>query len=190
VFCLLEVCIDDSLLTSSTSNNISTSNHQISCGEEFSVALDSEGYMYTTGSSQYGQLGNGETGEYFVTANKLAFANCNVFTRRTTFCHAPGEKTHGGGDKNQKVVPISLQDIRIQQVATGKHHTLALEAEAEGHIPRLWSWGCGDYGVLGHGIQADEYFPRLVGSLAHLRLPSQGPSRMAISAGQHCSELL
>ena len=35
-------------------------------------------------SSQYGQLGNGETGEYFITANKLAFSNCAVWTRRST----------------------------------------------------------------------------------------------------------
>lgn len=147
--------------------------------------------MYTTGSSEYGQLGNGETGQYFVTANKLAYANCSVFTKRTTFCHAPGEKLHGAGEKSTKVVPFSAsEDIRIQHIACGKHHALALEAESSAEAPRLFSWGCGDYGVLGHGVQADEYFPRMVGSVANLRLPAQGASHMALSAGQHCSELL
>jgi hypothetical protein len=45
---------------------------KIACGEDFSIALDDQGVMYTTGSSEYGQLGNGETGEYFVTANKVS----------------------------------------------------------------------------------------------------------------------
>jgi hypothetical protein len=44
---------------------------KIACGEDFSIALDTEGVMYTTGSSEFGQLGNGETGEYFVSANKV-----------------------------------------------------------------------------------------------------------------------
>jgi hypothetical protein len=44
---------------------------KIACGEDFSVALDDQGIMYTTGSSEFGQLGNGETGEYFVAANKV-----------------------------------------------------------------------------------------------------------------------
>jgi alpha-tubulin suppressor-like RCC1 family protein len=39
---------------------------QVSCGEAFSVALDEEGCMYTTGSSEFGQLGNGETGERII----------------------------------------------------------------------------------------------------------------------------
>lgn len=150
------------------------------------VAICDEGYMYTTGSSQYGQLGNGETGEHFITANKIAFANCNVWTKRTTFCHAPTEKLHSTSDTSAKVIPLP-EDIRVQQIACGKHHTLALEADSDGCLPRVFSFGCGDFGCLGHGVQADEYFPRLIGTLAHLRLPLQGPTQMAVSAGQHCS---
>ena len=45
---------------------------KIACGEDFSLALDTEGILYSTGSSEFGQLGNGETGEYFVTANKVS----------------------------------------------------------------------------------------------------------------------
>lgn len=38
--------------------------------------------------------------------------------------------------------------------------------------------------LQGHGIQADELYPRLIGSLSHLKLPSTGDSRTVISAGQ------
>lgn len=144
--------------------------------------------MYTAGSSEFGQLGNGATGEHFVTANKIAFANETAFARRTTFCHAPTEKLHSNGDKSTKVIPVP-EDIRIQQVACGKHHALALEADADAVFPRVFTWGCGDYGVLGHGIQADEYFPRCVGAMANMRLALTGASHLAISAGQHCSLL-
>lgn len=156
---------------------------QISCGEDFSVLLTTDGYVYTTGSSEFGQLGNGETGEYFVSANKLAFSNCNLFTKRTTFCHAPTEKLHVNNEK-AKVVPLD-EDIRIGQIATGKHHTLALEAPSN-HKPRVFSFGCGNYGTLGHGVQADEYFPRLIGIIAKLPIPD-GP--LQIAAGATCSLL-
>lgn len=169
----------------------------VACGEDFSIALDTDGYMYSAGSSEYGQLGNGETGQYFVAANKLAFANAQSFTKRTTFCHAPNEKIYGSSDTNTKVVPLT-EDIRIQQVVCGKHHSIALEANTmpnttttEHQQPRVFTWGCGDYGVLGHGIQADEYYPRNVGALANLRYTTTltSASEIRISAGQHCSLL-
>jgi alpha-tubulin suppressor-like RCC1 family protein len=139
--------------------------------------------MYTTGSSEFGQLGNGETGEHFITANKLAFANCNLFTKRTIFCHAPDEKLHFNSEMS-KVVSLN-EDVRIQYVACGKHHTLAVEAPSQ-RTPRVFSWGCGDYGCLGHGVQAPEYYPRLIGIL-------QGPAFVGqdyrVAAGPHCSLL-
>jgi alpha-tubulin suppressor-like RCC1 family protein len=147
--------------------------------------------VYTTGSSEYGQLGNGETGQYFISANKLGFANCNVFTRRTTFCHAPKEKLHTSNERAE-VVPIEgCEDIRIQNIACGKHHTLALEATSD-QTPRVFSWGCGDYGCLGHGVQADEYFPRLIGifsAASAMRIDLAGRGRLSVSAGAHCSLL-
>jgi alpha-tubulin suppressor-like RCC1 family protein len=155
---------------------------QIACGEDFTVALSSEGRIYTTGSSEYGQMANGETGEYFVAANKLAFANCNVLTVRTTFCHAPNEKLHMNNE-TCKVVPIS-EDIRIQAIACGKHHAIAVEA-ASSTQPRVFSWGCGNYGCLGHGVQADEYFPRNVGSLHNAQLGGD----VRVTAGATCSLL-
>ena len=128
-------------------------------------------------------MGNGETGEYFITANKLAFANCNVFTRRTTFCQAPNEKLWTNNEES-KVVPID-EDIRIQDIACGKHHSLAIEAASD-QTPRVFSWGCGNYGCLGHGAQKDEYFPRLIGTLKNTHL---GQGKISVSAGAHCSLL-
>jgi alpha-tubulin suppressor-like RCC1 family protein len=135
--------------------------HQIACGEDFSVAVDVHGYLYSTGSSEFGQLGNGATGEYFVTANKLAFTNDYQFTRRTTFCAATMPETSSAAAVTASVQPLG-EDIRIARVACGKHHAIAVEATAtitssDGtttHVkPRVFTWGCGNYGCLGHGVQ-------------------------------------
>lgn len=169
---------------------------QIACGEDFSLVLDDEGFMYSTGSSEFGQLGNGETGEYFVSASKMAFSNCHAFTKRATFCHAPDQKLYQTIKSRDatKVVPLQeTMDIRIASIACGKHHSLALEAprkdEGESSISRVFSWGCGDYGVLGHGVQADEYYPRLIATLSQ-SASQVVPSDSEISAGAHCSLLL
>lgn len=149
--------------------------------------------MYTTGSSQFGQLGNGETGEYFVTASKLDYANCNIFTLQNRFMERdPAQEFSGSSSATDKLVPIQ-EDIRIQHIACGKHHTLAVEADYEEEDeddpprPRVFSWGCGDYGVLGHGVQADEYRPREIAVLGtSVWLP---PGPLEVSAGAHCSLL-
>lgn len=145
-----------------------------------------DGYIYTTGSAEFGQLGNGETGEYFVTASKLAFANEISFKRRSVFCHAPTEKLHTSAGDRPPVVDLNEPDVRIQYIACGKHHAIAVEASSSNsqHTNRVFTWGCGNYGCLGHGVQADEYRPRLVGALAKI------PNIVSASAGASCSMAL
>ena len=194
--CCVCVCFDTLLCVFVVCRSLCV---QIACGEDFTMALSTEGHLYSCGSSQYGQLGNGETGEYFITANKLAFANATVLERRSVFCHAPTEKLHTNNE-TAKVVPIQNHDeILMQQVACGKHHTLVVEAtDASGddQRPRIFSFGCGDYGCLGHGIQKDEYYPRQVGLVAKLPLGSPSSSSsssdrpfLSVAAGAHCSLL-
>ena len=161
---------------------------QIACGEDFSVALDDQGYIYTTGSSEFGQLGNGETGEYFIAANKLGFANCHVFTRRTTFCHVANENKASSSSSKDKVVPLAdAADIRIAHIACGKHHVIAVEAPSSEGTCRVFSWGCGSYGCLGRGVQQDEYFPRQISGLTSVL---EHHVAQKVSAGSTCSLLV
>ena len=162
---------------------------QVSCGEVLSVFISDQGDLYTTGSSEFGQLGNGETGEYIQTAGKSSFANCSVFTLRTTFCHVSGEKLHGSAASSDKSVPIQGEEIKLAHVACGKAHVIAVECAAKGHSARVFSWGCGNYGCLGHGAQKDEYFPRLVGNLSAGHVFSSNPPVKAF-AGATCSMVL
>jgi alpha-tubulin suppressor-like RCC1 family protein len=155
---------------------------RVACGEDFSVALDEEGILYTAGSSEFGQLANGETGEYFMAANKLGYSNGYGFAPQTIFHQAAKDSSRN--DVMKKTTQI-MQDIRFQAIACGKHFALALEAPNKSNpSTRVFSWGSGNYGCLGHGRQADEYYPR------HVENCPTGMAGIKIAAGSTCSLLL
>lgn len=155
---------------------------RIACGEDFSVALDEEGILYTTGSSEFGQLANGETGEYFMAANKLGYSNGYGFAPQTIFHQSAKDSSRN--DQMKKTTQI-MQDIRFQDVACGKHFALALEAPNKNNpSTRVFSWGSGNYGCLGHGRQQDEYYPREVENCP------TGMAGIKIAAGSTCSLVL
>jgi hypothetical protein len=163
---------------------------QASCGENFSVLLDSDGIMYSAGLGEFGQLGNGETGEYFIAANKIGFANSTKFERRSLFV----QKEPRSGMYEAKTPPAPLPDsdnIRIGSISCGKNHTVAVEApfKDSSHGPqRVFTWGCGGYGVLGHGVQEDQFTPKMVNSFGSPIFKNNGPVRAA--AGAQCSIVL
>lgn len=163
---------------------------QASCGENFTVLLDSDGIMYSAGLGEFGQLGNGETGEYFIAANKIGFANSTKFERRSVFVHKPPRV--GMEDAKKSATPLADSDnIRIGSISCGKNHTIAVEAafKDESHGPqRVFSWGCGAYGVLGHGVQEDQYTPQMINVFVSPIFQNNSPVRVA--AGASCSLIL
>lgn len=158
--------------------------------------------MYTAGASEFGQLGNGETGEHIVTAGKVGFANSGKFIRRSVFVQSEADRdgmmssmmTSGALDSaTGRVKCVTLEDssqISLSSISCGRNHVVAVEAPTVGHshVPRVFSWGSGGYGCLGHVIQADEYFPRLV---AGFRGPIFANNHPVLAvAGCHCSLVL
>lgn len=149
---------------------------KVSCGENFSVLLSASGNIYTAGSAEFGQLGNGTTGEHFISANKLAFDNALRFEPRTTFVENSGKnKTN-----------IILEDLRFSEIACGKNHAIAIEApktsKVANHIRRVFSWGCGGYGCLMHGVQKDDYFPKSIEFFEHKQFEKNFPVSAALGA--------
>uniref|UniRef100_A0A7S4HXX2 Uncharacterized protein n=1 Tax=Odontella aurita TaxID=265563 RepID=A0A7S4HXX2_9STRA len=168
---------------------------QVACGENFSVLLTTQGHIYTAGLSEFGQLGNGATGEYFISANKMGFANSSKFERRPLFVQGEFDAKGGfsaGGKKGKKEKMVPLEDsadIAIGSIACGRNHTVAVEARpTSGQPSRVFTWGCGGYGCLGHGVQADQYTPRLVATLRGPLFAANSPVRAA--AGTQCSMAL
>ena len=50
-----------------------------------------------------------------------------------------------------------LAGVRVVGVATGCNHSIALAADG-----RVFTFGRGQYGALGHGDQQNEWTPRVV----------------------------
>uniref|UniRef100_A0A0B6ZY47 Protein RCC2 homolog n=1 Tax=Arion vulgaris TaxID=1028688 RepID=A0A0B6ZY47_9EUPU len=135
---------------------------RISCGGEFSVISDISGNVYSFGCPEYGQLGHNTDGKYFVKSNKIEFQCENVPRVITVFV----EKQRDG-----QVSPVT--DVDVREIACGANHALILDTKK-----RVFSWGFGGYGRLGHSDPKDEMVPRLVKYF-------DGPNRGAvqISAG-------
>lgn len=172
---------------------------QVACGDFFTLALDRNGYLYSTGSAEFGQLGNGETGEYIVTAGKTAFANAKSFERRAVFVSMDEETFGNNNKKMEDRLPLpDTYEIRLSSIACGRNHSVAVEAPFDApppvdrhdfrHVRRVFSWGAGNYGCLGHRIQADEYYPRLVDTLTGPLLTSNQPH--TAECGSQCSMII
>lgn len=66
-------------------------------------------------------------------------------------------------DVLQTSVPVQvpgLWEVGVVQIAAGEAHCVALSAAG-----RVFSWGRGKYGQLGHGTYADQHTPKEVGAV-------------------------
>lgn len=107
---------------------------QVGAGAEFSMFVTDDGQLYAAGCAEHGHLGNGATGERIQSYGKVVFGNAFTPLR----VHFP-------------------PDVSIRQVACGANHTVALDDRG-----KVWSWGWGAYGRLGHRQPNDELAPRRV----------------------------
>lgn len=135
----------------------------VAAGAEFSVALASDGSrVYVCGCPQYGQLGNGSTGEYIVSAGRSAFKE------RPSFEAVAELAKHSAGVGGYAAV------------ACGNNHTVALTGDG-----RVFTWGHGGYGRLGHGSATDVLVPTSIKGFEHER------NRVAkVAAGGACTFFL
>ncbi|XP_063223911.1 protein RCC2 homolog isoform X2 [Bacillus rossius redtenbacheri] len=119
---------------------------KVSCGGEFSVILDCKGSLHSFGCPEYGQLGHNTDGKYFVTSTKLGF-HCETTPKKVVMFV---EKTKDGHK-----TPIEV--VEIIEFSCGANHVVAVDSKR-----RVFSWGFGGYGRLGHAEQKDEMVPRLI----------------------------
>uniref|UniRef100_A0A8B9JA07 Regulator of chromosome condensation 2 n=1 Tax=Astyanax mexicanus TaxID=7994 RepID=A0A8B9JA07_ASTMX len=139
---------------------------KVSCGAEFSMVVDCKGNLYSFGCPEYGQLGHNSDGKFIARAQRIEF-DCELIPRRVAIFI---EKTKDG-----QVLPVP--NVVARDVACGANHTLVLDSQK-----RVFSWGFGGYGRLGHTEQKDEMVPRLV---KLFDFPGRGASQ--IYCGYQCS---
>lgn len=93
---------------------------QVSCGADFTVAVTTDGQVYTWGNPQYGQCADGSEHGYIGSNNRMIYS-----------------------PQGPKLVK-ALNGKTIVSVSCGTNHCLALDNEGQ-----MYTWGCSGYGRLG-----------------------------------------
>lgn len=121
---------------------------QVAAGLTFSLYLTTSGKVYASGSCERGQLGNGRTGEHFVSGNRMAFA-----------------------EENTPILVKGVADKKIVQISCGQQHSIVLDADGFAYV-----WGFGGYGRLGLGNANDSMTPALVPQFARESINARASS--------------
>lgn len=154
--------------------NASSQVRDIACGHDFSLACTADGNLYAFGHPEYGVLGQGTDGQFIKDGGKGAAIqySCEYTPKRI-------EKFVNKDAHGKVVSTIEASGIRIRAVAAGKNHALCVEdwdalEDGSPSLNRVYSWGWGGYGRLGHNASQDEFFPREITAFSNYALGPGG----------------
>merc|ERR1711962_709806 len=116
----------------------------VRCADEFSLFLTEDGKVFACGSPENGQLGHGRE-------DKEIAGKKEIFH----FAYTPNE-IELFVEKDEGEV-VSHGQPRIVYIDVGQNHSCAIDDNQ-----RLFTWGFGGYGRLGHNSTANELRPRLM----------------------------
>ena len=166
-------------------------------GQRHSAVISKEGQLFTFGNGNWGVLGHGNESNIKFNAPKLvkALAKKNVVDIALGEYHTialtddgnvytwgyAGKKGYfnwmysqevgalGHGDKESLFVPKKVQffqdnGLKVQQIAAGSYHCVALCDDGN-----LYTWGRGQYGVLGNGDNSYSLEPVLNEEFAYMK---------------------
>ena len=174
-----QMCFNNPIQVTST-NILSVSLAQVSCGENHTICLDNRGRVYCFGDNYYGQSGSHLNHyenvysplkvehfkqEYNARIVKVSSGKYHCVALDKTgrvFCWGLGAYGQLGCDKLNKriILPIlveSLSDKKIIDVRCGIYHTIALTNKRE-----LYCWGANNYGQCFQNInQENIIIPKL-----------------------------
>lgn len=163
----------------------------ISVGESHTVALKSDGTVWTWGANTYGQVGDNSTtqrdapvqvsglsGVVAVAAGK--FHSVAVKSDGTVWgwgLNSSGQLARSATSFPQRTTPTSAQSFSgAIAVAAGDNFTIALKADGT-----VWAWGGNASGQLGNGTTTSSATAVRVGSLTGIsRIAADGAHAMAL----------
>ncbi|XP_030832727.1 probable E3 ubiquitin-protein ligase HERC1 isoform X3 [Strongylocentrotus purpuratus] len=150
------------------------------------LALTSEGQVFSWGDGDYGKLGHGNT-----LTQKYPKVILGVLMGKVVVCISAGYRHSacvtddgqlytwgegdygrlGHGDSNSRNVPTLVKDVsNVGKVVCGSSHTIAVSQDSR----TVWSFGGGDNGKLGHGDTNRIYKPKIIESLIGLFIKKVG----------------
>lgn len=110
----------------------------IGCGWNYSIAIDSKGFVWTWGYGKDNALGRDTTDDSLI-PDKISLWTL--------------------ARKNKRVSPESEFE-QIKSIACGSKHVLALSIDGD-----VYSWGRGEFGRLGHGDTESKSHPYIIEDL-------------------------
>ncbi|PXY81861.1 hypothetical protein DKK73_07815 [Bifidobacterium asteroides] len=166
----------------------------VSAGDAYSMALASDGTVYTWGSNGKGQLGNGTTTDSAVPVKANLDANITAISAGRSYAMALasdgtvytwgnnqyGQLGIGSSDNSSHASPAKVTALSgITAISAG--FTTGTALDSQGHA---WAWGRNEKGQLGNGTLNDNPTPARVQDLGTGQPDTR--SYIAISAGyQH-----
>jgi len=147
---------------------------QIAGGTYHTVALKSDGTLWTWGQNNYGQLGNGNTGTNINTPTQAGSAtNWSSISVKGYYSTALksdgtlwtwgrnnyGQLGNGNTGTNINTPTQVGSATNWSSVSAGSYHVTALKSDGT-----LWTWGRNIFGELGNGTNIDTNTPTQVGS--------------------------
>ncbi len=149
-----------------------------------SAVLAEDGGVWTWGEGKFGRLGHGTeanasepTKVEALSENKMVKVACGGF-HSGAITESGDVYTWGGGEHGQlghgekvnKTVPtlITSRELKskvVVSITCGWSHSVALTG-----CGKVYTWGNGDHGKLGHGGSAKVSTPKMVEALGHLRV--------------------
>lgn len=168
----------------------------LSCGQAHAAVIQN-GILYTWGKTGSGRLGTEDLGlEYQapqpvqtllrLQVNVISVSCGALHTLALTDCGIFGWGSSrfgqlGAGEVQQAIQPIIIESLLTEEIAKvecGQYHSLALTRDG-----RVFSWGWGIHGQLGHGNAEDVNMPKFIACLQKKKI-------ISVSAGQGHTVLL
>ncbi|KIY98506.1 putative E3 ubiquitin-protein ligase HERC1 [Monoraphidium neglectum] len=155
---------------------------QVACGDAHTLVATEAGELYAFGRNQNGQLGVGSTEDVLAPRRVDALADVNVISVSAGAEHSvvatSGGQVYsfgwgkygclGDGSREDRHVPTltkGLEGVHVAQVACGWRHSIAV---TDNH--RIYTFGWGRFGQIGHGDNEDRLTAAEVTPLAHVAI--------------------
>ncbi|KAG2727910.1 hypothetical protein I3760_01G180700 [Carya illinoinensis] len=165
-------------------SNVVLDVHQIACGVRHVALVTRQGEVFTWGEESGGRLGHGIDKDFsrphlveFLAVTNVDFVSCGdyhtcaVSTSGDLFTWGDGTHNAGllghGTDVSHwipKRVTGPLEGLQVLSVACGTWHSALATSNG-----KLFTFGDGTYGVLGHGNRESVSYPKEVQSLSGLK---------------------
>ena len=132
----------------------------ISCGNNHTLSIDEDGWLWSWGKNNFGQLGNGRKW----TRKEMRFKKKGK--RRMMHGFGPDSDDSDGDDDEtlpQKIGYFVDNKIKTIAIACGYEHNLSLDSKN-----RVYSWGYNSHSECGHGSFSHVLTPKAIDALKNI----------------------